>query len=726
MNNPLIPKKMPFFKQLKRTLHQIRASSFVRGGISGEGDEDSWRARQLIKPEDQMDLTDAELCEEIPKVLSCENRNVPHNLVIYSFREGGYIPVPRTTNVVTIFEHEGTALHIESSEAKAQIADERDRGIVQVDPRISDLKSGSQTGTTTPDLDRNPDENADGENEEEVGSEAGGEADAEGEEEQKETQTAVAAGPKKKLTNQFNFCERAALTYNSPSRSVETQTVPPPRSSFSANVVQWHIYDSYNEDYERLKREKEKEMLKEKKPGLQKHAEMKRGDAKTKAAEEFNRKYFQKAQVLERMVNQNIFDEIAHDYRYWEDPSDEYREDDGTLLPLWKFTYDKCKKMSVTDICLNTFYYDLFAVCFGSFDFIKQVTEGYVCLFSIKNPSFPEYRITTESGAMCCDIHKKYPYLIVVGQYDGNVCVYNLQDGKDPVYVSQGVNGKHSEAIWEVKWGEDMQDGEINFYSLSTDGRVFNWVLMQNKLTLTTIITLYLDVNPVSGPDGTTIKLKASGTCMVFHPTNKEIFQVGTEDGLIFKCSTAYSSKYLMIYQAHYLSVHRMDFNKFNSNIFISCSGDWRVKIWEDMRSDPLFIFDLGASVGDVKWAPYSSTVFAAVTTEGRVFVFDLNVNKYKPICSQQVVPRKRNKLTRIVFNNKLPFIIVGDDKGTSITLKLSPNLRLPCKPTKKQQYQDQLQLQISKLDRLLSLVRELPDGVEATQEDVQTEVGSN
>jgi hypothetical protein len=25
-------------------------------------------------------------------------------------------------------------------------------------------------------------------------------------------------GPKKKLTNQFNFCERAALTYNNPSR----------------------------------------------------------------------------------------------------------------------------------------------------------------------------------------------------------------------------------------------------------------------------------------------------------------------------------------------------------------------------------------------------------------------------------------------------------------------------------------------------------------------------
>lgn len=136
---------------------------------------------------------------------------------------------------------------------------------------------------------------------------------------------------------------------------------------------------------------------------------------------------------------------------------------------------------------------------------------------------------------------------------------------------------------FQIKWGPDMQDGEINFYSVSADGRVFNWVLMQNKLAITTIITLYLDKS-VGGPDGTNIRLKGCGTCMVFHPNNPEIFQVGTEEGLIFKCSTAYSSKYLMTYNAHNLSVHRMDFNKFNSNIFASCSGDWRVKIWEDKR----------------------------------------------------------------------------------------------------------------------------------------------
>jgi dynein intermediate chain 1, axonemal len=92
-----------------------------------------------------------------------------------------------------------------------------------------------------------------------------------------------------------------------------------------------------------------------------------------------------------------------------------------------------------------------------------------------------------------------------------------------------------------------MQDGEINFYSVSADGKIFNWVLMQNKLSLTTIMTLFLENGPVLGPDGTNIRLKGSGTCMVFHPTNREVFQVGTEEGLIFKCSTAYSSKYFVI-----------------------------------------------------------------------------------------------------------------------------------------------------------------------------------
>lgn len=62
--------------------------------------------------------------------------------------------------------------------------------------------------------------------------------------------------------------------------------------------------------------------------------------------------------------------------------------------------------------------------------------------------------------------------------------------------------------------------------------------------------------------------------------------------------------------------------------------------------------------------------------------------------------------------------------RGTTFTLKLSPNLRLKCKAPKKQQNIDQHTLQVQKLDKLLSLVRELPDG--ETINDTTTTVASN
>jgi dynein intermediate chain 1 len=122
------------------------------------------------------------------------------------------------------------------------------------------------------------------------------------------------------------------------------------------------------------------------------------------------------------------------------------------------------------------------------------------------------------------------------------------------------------------------------------------------------------------------------------------------------------------------MAIYAVRYNHFNGNVFLSASADWTVKLWDHTKEKPLASFDLNSSVGDIAWAPYSSTVFAAVTAEGKVFVFDLNENKYEPICEQQVV--RKAKLTHCKFNLFDPILLVGDDKGTVISLKLSPNLR--------------------------------------------------
>ena len=91
--------------------------------------------------------------------------------------------------------------------------------------------------------------------------------------------------------------------------------------------------------------------------------------------------------------------------------------------------------------------------------------------------------------------------------------------------------------------------------------------------------------------------------------------------------------------------------------------------------------FDLGSQVGDVAWAPYSSTVFAAVTIDGKVFVYDLAANKYQPVCAQVggreqvctvhttqvVVSRKTATLNNICFNSREPILVVGGSSCSAV-----------------------------------------------------------
>ncbi|XP_076260407.1 dynein intermediate chain 2, ciliary [Rhynchophorus ferrugineus] len=687
---------------------------------------EEWRkGKQLLKPKDQLELSEAELKEIIAKQLSTTNAQSPDNLVEFSYAQGAFMSMPPPGNTVVVYETIGTALHKDTEEAKFQLLEQG------IDPSTYGVSDDEEEEEAKPEPPQKPaegeaegeaaeqdDENKEEEADDDVSrvekpddeGEGEGEGDAEPETKVETSKAPPKGGKPRKLTNQFNFCERAALTYNNPTRSQETQTVPPPMATFSANVLQWVIYDGYQKDFEaqQLEKELERERKEKEKAPVSKHQPQRKTPGRSQLSEAVQGRVLECWRVLERMINQNTYDDIAKDYRYWDDPSDEFREDEGTLLPLWKFTYDRTKKNTITDLEWNPYYYDLFAVCFGFLDFMKPTPEGAVCMFTLKNPSFPDYICMTESGVMCVDTHPRYPYMVVVGLYDGSVQVFNVYANcKEPAFRSNNVTNKHKGIIWEVKWAPDLPDGELNFFSVAADGKINNWVLMQNELSVTTIITLYLDKETVPGPDGTQLRVKGCASCVKLHPKNPLIYLVGTEEGQIYKCSTAYSSMFLLTYNAHQMPIARIDFNKYNTDIFISCSGDWRIKIWEDNRLEPLFVFDVGDRVGDVKWAPYSSTVFAAVTTEGKVYVFDLNVNKYKPICVQAIVSKRRNKLTRLSFNPKLPILIVGDDKGCVTTLKLSPNLRIPCKAPKKQQHLDQWTLQCMKLDKLLSLVRE-------------------
>ena len=73
---------------------------------------------------------------------------------------------------------------------------------------------------------------------------------------------------------------------------------------------------------------------------------------------------------------------------------------------------------------------DFFVLCidiFFSDDFENNTESGVVCVYSLKNPSHPEYQCWTSHGVISLDIHPRHSHMIAVGLKNGDVAVFNLQ-----------------------------------------------------------------------------------------------------------------------------------------------------------------------------------------------------------------------------------------------------------------------------------------------------------
>lgn len=137
-----------------------------------------------------------------------------------------------------------------------------------------------------------------------------------------------------------------------------------------------------------------------------------------------------------------------------------------------------------------------------------QQKNGYIAVFSLNDPSYPEYLFPTPSGVVCLDTHPNFSYFIVVGFYDGNVAVFNLEKkSKKPLSHSNSWRGKHLDPVWQVEivnaeeelddgeigermllffwilfqvqWQSNDMDGNLKFYSAGGDGKLTEWTLIK-------------------------------------------------------------------------------------------------------------------------------------------------------------------------------------------------------------------------------------------------------
>ncbi|KAL7430531.1 hypothetical protein ACHAXH_004695 [Discostella pseudostelligera] len=611
---------------------------------------------QIQEPANQSELTLNELEEEITRILTGENPNKPKNVCKFSYKDKCFKPDPpgQGDNIVIHFCLKGSIMHVDSDDCKKQR--EKTGKLCMVQEPNDTVTTDSHTAASTS-----------------------------GSSTTSSTSTLIVDHGK----NQFNFSERASQTFNNPLKCRGVNTEPPPITQYQDDVNQWKVYDSYKSDFilnQSIDKQEgsARNISFEDKLASIVFSKEESSEAKSEIIHCKNMENSLK--TVERLINQNAEDEIFHDFKYFEDRADEFRNGEGTLLPLWRFSTERTNRKQVTSLCWNPRYKTMFAVGYGSYDFMRQGI-GMVCCFSLKNTSAPEYSLITESGVMCLDFHPQHPSLLAVGCYDGTVLVFDISNrSKRPIYSSSLRSGKHSDPVWQICWHDcGCLSKEMDFYSVSTDGKVANWTMNKNELKMEPIMHLKLINQSKEGSDDPALSGLAGGCAFDFNKKLDDLFLVGTEEGSIHECSKAYRGQYIKTYDGHHMGVHRVRWNPFHADVFISCSADWTVKLWDHKSTSCILNFDLGSAVGDVCWSPYSSTVFAAVTTDGTVHVFDLSKNKREPLCAQRVV--KRAHLTNASFNMNDFILIVGDDRGGVHSMKLSPNLRkiVSCDEEKKE-----------------------------------------
>jgi WD40 repeat protein len=131
------------------------------------------------------------------------------------------------------------------------------------------------------------------------------------------------------------------------------------------------------------------------------------------------------------------------------------------------------------------------------------------------------------------------------------------------------------------------------------------------------------------------ISNSAAGLSLDFHPTDPSTYITGTEDGSIHRCSVSYNEQYLDSYQSHEGPVYRIRFSSRWPSLFLTCSADWCLNMYHTQFRQPLLSMrGTGENfpINDISWCPDNSTVFANVTVDAKLQIWDLSISSIDPV----------------------------------------------------------------------------------------------
>lgn len=348
------------------------------------------------------------------------------------------------------------------------------------------------------------------------------------------------------------------------------------------------------------------------------------------------------------------------------------KEAPGSLKHLFGFSSPRFEGKAVNVLNYNHQNLDLIAAGYGNARIVDgRSSAGCLAVWSVKNSGIPLRTYDTDSPVLSLKFSKVSPNLLAAGTAKGSLRIFDIRrKSNQPIMTSDDLEElKHLESIMEVDWickGQGRDDYSESLVSISTDGKLLEWS-MRKTLDVSELKQIVHTTNPqLKDPNELHSQnfRYSGGFSFDFHRKDPNIYLVSTEDGVIHKCSKSYKEQYLESYYGHSGPVYRVRNNPFHPDLFLSCSADWSIRVWNAKAENPLFVLkslDLFDEVLDCRWNPYCSTSFASACRDGRVEVWDLALKSLDPIFTLKTDEKAK---TCLEFSEKSPVVLIGNEAG--------------------------------------------------------------
>ncbi|KAK7445441.1 hypothetical protein VKT23_014860 [Stygiomarasmius scandens] len=333
-------------------------------------------------------------------------------------------------------------------------------------------------------------------------------------------------------------------------------------------------------------------------------------------------------------------------------------ESEGRVKRVCEFFDERyCKNRSITDVDWSSQYPELSVASYNKNPAALNEPDGIVAVWNLHLLERPEFVFHSQSDVLSVTFSPFHSNLVFGGTYSGQILLWDNRSKHLPVLKTPLSASGHTHPVYAMQM-VGTQNAH-NLITTSTDGTVCSWLVDMLAQPQETLELIHAGHNKTG---------EVAITTLDFPDNETTTFWVGTEEGNVYQANRydragakAGLNQY-DVYKGHSAPVMGLHFHPTSgsvdfSDLFLTSSADWTVKLWRAKSLakpsttphaiSPLYSFDEADDpVYDVKWHPAHPALFGTVDGSGKFDLWNLNQDTEVPVVSTSVGSgRALNKL---------------------------------------------------------------------------------